>query len=47
MMSIDVNNSAILIQSDEKSETIAFTIGEFDKTLVKEGGWVGYADNNY
>jgi len=46
-MRIDVDNSAILIQSDEKSETIAFTIGEFDKTLVKEGGWVGYADNNY
>lgn len=47
VMSIDVDNSTVLIQSDEKSETIAFSIGEFDKTLVKEGGWVGYADKNY
>lgn len=47
VMSIDIDNSTVLIQSDEKSETIAFKIGEFDKTLVKEGGWVGYADKNY
>ncbi len=47
VMSIDIDNSTVLIQSDEKSETIEFKIGEFDKTLVKEGGWVGYADKNY
>lgn len=47
VMSIDVDNSTVQIQSDEKSETIEFKIGEFDKTLVKEGGWVGYADKNY
>lgn len=46
-MSINVDNSTILIQTDQTSETIAFKIGEFDKTLVKEGGWVGYADKNY
>ncbi|MBU4540783.1 MAG: 3-isopropylmalate dehydratase small subunit [Firmicutes bacterium] len=46
-ISINVDNSAILIESDQASEKIAFKIGEFDKTLVKEGGWVGYADKNY
>lgn len=46
-MSIDVDESKIMIQSDEKSETLEFKVGEFDKTLVKEGGWVGYADKNY
>lgn len=44
---IDVENNKIIITSPEKSETIDFKIGDFDKTLVKEGGWVGYADKNY
>jgi 3-isopropylmalate/(R)-2-methylmalate dehydratase small subunit len=44
---IDVDNDKIIISSPEKSETIDFKVGEFDKTLVIEGGWVGYADTNY
>ena len=46
-ISIDIDNNIINISSGDKSEEIAFTIGGFDKTLVKEGGWVGYANNNY
>ncbi|AFS78240.1 3-isopropylmalate dehydratase, small subunit LeuD [Gottschalkia acidurici 9a] len=44
---IDVENDKIIVTSPEKSETIDFKVGGFDKTLVKEGGWVGYADKNY
>ncbi len=44
---IDVDNDKIIVASPEKSEVIDFKVGEFDKTLVKEGGWVGYADKNY
>ncbi len=44
---IDVDNDKIIVASQEKSEAIDFKVGEFDKTLVKEGGWVGYADKNY
>lgn len=44
---IDVDNDKIIVASSEKSEVIDFKVGEFDKTLVKEGGWVGYADKNY
>lgn len=44
---IDIDNDKIKIASPEKSEEIDFKVGEFDKTLVKEGGWVGYADKNY
>ena len=47
MMEIDVEQSQITIQADGQAEIIDFTVGEFDKTLVKEGGWVGYADKNY
>ena len=44
---IDVDNDKIIVTSSDQSETIDFKVGEFDKTLVKEGGWVGYADKNY
>lgn len=44
---IDVDNNKIIITASDKSEEIVFTVGEFDKTLIKEGGWVGYADKNY
>lgn len=46
-MAVDVDANQITIQADGKSETIDFKVGEFDQTLVKEGGWVGYADKNY
>lgn len=44
---IDLDNDKIIINSEEKSEEIDFEIGGFDKILVKEGGWVGYAESNY
>ncbi len=44
---IDILNDKIKIASKEKAEEIEFKIGDFDKTLVKEGGWVGYADKKY
>ncbi|MBC3796704.1 3-isopropylmalate dehydratase small subunit [Acetobacterium tundrae] len=46
-MEIDVDGNKIIIKADGKSETIDFKVGAFDQTLVKEGGWVGYADRNY
>jgi len=46
-MEIDVDASKIIISADGKTETIDFTVGAFDQTLVKEGGWVGYAEMNY
>ncbi len=46
-MTVDVEADTILIETADKSETIPYTVGEFDKTLVKEGGWVLYADKNY
>ncbi|MCX7922048.1 MAG: 3-isopropylmalate dehydratase small subunit [Clostridia bacterium] len=46
-ITIDVDKDKIIVTSADKSEEIDFKVGEFDKTLVKEGGWVGYADKNY
>lgn len=44
---IDVDRDKILVSSPDKSETIDFQVGDFDKTLIKEGGWVGYANKHY
>lgn len=44
---VDVDNDKIIVSCNGNIENIDFKIGEFDKTLVKEGGWVGYADKNY
>lgn len=44
---IDMENDLIYVASGTESQEIPFSVGGFDKTLVKEGGWVGYADKNY
>ena len=46
-LDIDVEASKIHLQSGAQEEVIDFTVGGFDKTLIKEGGWVGYANKNY
>jgi 3-isopropylmalate/(R)-2-methylmalate dehydratase small subunit len=46
-IAIDVDRDKIIISTSDKKEEIDFKVSEFDKTLVKEGGWVGYADKNY
>ena len=44
---VDMDKSMIIVTANGSTEEIAFNIGGFDKTLIKEGGWVGYADKNY
>ncbi len=46
-ISIDLEKDMIFVEADGKSESIPFEVGEFDKTLVREGGWVLYADKHY
>ena len=46
-LSVDINTEKIMISDGNNSENISFTLGEFDKALVKSGGWVDYADLKY
>ena len=46
-IAVDVDASRITIQSKDKTEKIEFKISEFDRTLIRTGGWVEYADKNY
>jgi 3-isopropylmalate/(R)-2-methylmalate dehydratase small subunit len=40
-------NNLFVFEADGVSETIPFSISEYDRALVNAGGWVDYADVNY
>ncbi|AET69172.1 3-isopropylmalate dehydratase small subunit [Desulfosporosinus orientis DSM 765] len=46
-IAIDFEKDKIILTSGDRTDEIDFKVGDFDKTLVKEEGWVGYADKNY
>lgn len=43
----DFENSIFTFRSKDDSTQISYKLGEFDRELVKEGGWVNYADSKY
>ena len=46
-ISVDIEALEIIIQSKDQTKIIDFQISEFDKALIKTGGWVEYADVYY
>ncbi len=46
-LSVDVDAGVITASAGDRTLTLEFKVSEFDKTLVKTGGWVEYADKNY
>ena len=46
-ITVDADADQLIVSAASGTETFSFKVGEFDKTLVKEGGWVGYADSRY
>ena len=46
-ISVDIEASAIMVQSKNQTKKIKFEISEFDKALIQTGGWVEYADKHY
>jgi 3-isopropylmalate/(R)-2-methylmalate dehydratase small subunit len=44
---IDFANDKLTVESPKGKETVEYTISEFDKALVKAGGWVEFADSKY
>ncbi len=43
----DVDASSISVRSKDKEISITFQMADFDKALIKTGGWVEYADQHY
>jgi len=44
---IDIETNLITIEAEGKKEEITFSISDFDKDLVKAGGWLNFADEKY
>jgi 3-isopropylmalate/(R)-2-methylmalate dehydratase small subunit len=44
---IDLDRSLMTIDATAVSESVPFTISDFDRALVTAGGWLGYADAKY
>ncbi len=43
----DVSKCVFTIKSGSDELTVDYAISEFDKELIKAGGWVNYADSRY
>jgi 3-isopropylmalate/(R)-2-methylmalate dehydratase small subunit len=46
-ISLDFDNSRLTISSAKGEETFEYKMADFDKALVKAGGWVEFADSRY
>ncbi len=46
-VAVDVDGQEIKATANGKTEAFSFEISEFDKALVKAGGWVEFADARY
>lgn len=44
---IDIENSTINVKTNSIEKSFSFEISKFDDALVKAGGWLEYADQNY
>ncbi len=43
----DLEKNTFTISNGKETKVYPFTIGDFDRELVKAGGWVAYADKKY
>ena len=46
-ISVDLQASMMMIQSENRLKKIDFQISKFDQALIQAGGWVEYADKHY
>ncbi len=44
---IDLVNNTISLNAGDKSMDLPFTLGEYDRALIRAGGWLEYADAHY
>ncbi len=44
---LDFENSRLTLRAQDDEEIFPFAIGDFDRSLVRAGGWLEYADAHY
>ena len=47
VIAIDFSNNRLTISSGKDSSSFTYEMAEFDKALVRAGGWVEFADERY
>ncbi|MDR1211721.1 MAG: 3-isopropylmalate dehydratase small subunit [Spirochaetaceae bacterium] len=47
VLAVDIDAGLLEFRAREKSKTIALTLSEFEKELIRAGGWVEYAAKRY
>ena len=43
----DLDKTLIHFKAGDQTESVNFSLTDFDRNLVKAGGWLAYADQNY
>ena len=43
----DLNKNLLNFKAADQSESVKFPLTDFDRSLVKAGGWLAYAEQNY
>ena len=46
-IAVDFDRDTLTVTSSKGTKTIPYQLAEFDKALVKAGGWVEFADSKY
>ncbi len=46
-IAVDFEKDSLTIESGKGKDTVSYSISEFDKALVRAGGWVDFADSKY
>ena len=47
VLSADIEKGVLYFSAGEKKKSVPITLGEFEKALVKAGGWVEFASQRY
>lgn len=47
IIDVDIENSEIIVNSNNKTQKMIFLLSPFHKALIQSGGWVEFADQHY
>jgi 3-isopropylmalate/(R)-2-methylmalate dehydratase small subunit len=47
VIAVDLNSNSLTVSSGKESSSFTFRLAEFDKALIRAGGWVEFADTKY
>jgi 3-isopropylmalate/(R)-2-methylmalate dehydratase small subunit len=46
-VAVDLERDRLIVTGGRRHETVPCALTEFDRALVRAGGWVAYADSRY